>query len=86
MQAYTVASGQVVVIASGRPLSPSQTAMHISATPRFFSSVNLLRVDLPRHGDDHRSLGCPSRQALKLGVSGQTSYALDRIVPRVAAG
>lgn len=31
---------QVVVIASGRPLSPSQAAINTSSTPRFFSSEN----------------------------------------------
>jgi hypothetical protein len=33
-------SSHTVVIASGRPLRPSQTAMQTSATPRFFSSVS----------------------------------------------
>jgi hypothetical protein len=40
MHAWTVVSGQVVVIASGRPLSPSQTVMHTSSTPRFLISVS----------------------------------------------
>jgi len=39
-QVCTAASGQVVVIASGRPFSPSHTTMHTSATPRVFSSVS----------------------------------------------
>src|SRR2546430_15198255 len=41
MHVWTTARGQVASIASGRPLSPSQTTMHTSATPRFLSSVNI---------------------------------------------
>ena len=40
MQACTVAYSQVVVIDSGSPLSPSQTTMHTSSTPRFLISVS----------------------------------------------
>ena len=32
--------GQTAAIASGRPLSPSQTSMHTSSTPRFLISVS----------------------------------------------
>ena len=39
MQACTVASCQTVVTDSGRPLSPSQTTMQTSSTPRFLISV-----------------------------------------------
>lgn len=40
MHACTVADGQQVVIDSGRPFSPSHTAMHTSSTPRFLISVS----------------------------------------------
>ena len=40
MQACTTVSSHTVVIASGRALRPSQTAMHTSWTPRFFNSVS----------------------------------------------
>src|SRR5438552_252942 len=36
----TTALGHTSPIASGRPLSPSQTTMHTSPTPRFLSSVS----------------------------------------------
>jgi len=37
----TVACGQVAVMASGSPLSPSQHTMHTSLTPRLRSSVSI---------------------------------------------
>jgi hypothetical protein len=40
MQVGTTASSQSVAMASGRPLSPSQTVMHTSSTPRFLISVS----------------------------------------------
>src|SRR6478736_5452037 len=40
MHCWTTVSSHTVVIASGRCFSPSQTAMHTSWTPRFFSSVS----------------------------------------------
>ncbi len=39
MQAWTVVSGKAAVIASGKPFNPSTTAIGMSCTPRFFSSV-----------------------------------------------
>jgi hypothetical protein len=41
-----VVSSHTVLMASGSPLSPSQTAMHTSATPRFFSSVSTCNQNL----------------------------------------
>lgn len=38
MQVWTVASGKTAVIASGKPLRPSTTAISRSSTPRFLSS------------------------------------------------
>jgi len=38
----TVASGHVMRIASGSPLSPSQHTISASATPRFLSSVSIV--------------------------------------------
>ena len=40
MHCCTTVSSHTVVIASGNALSPSQTAMQTSCTPRFFSSVS----------------------------------------------
>jgi hypothetical protein len=40
MHCWTTVRSQVVVIASGSPLSPSQTAMSTSSTPRFSGSEN----------------------------------------------
>jgi hypothetical protein len=40
MQVWTTARAQTVVIASGRPLSPSQTVMQTSSSPRFLISVS----------------------------------------------
>ncbi|MBP2217093.1 hypothetical protein H4V95_002284 [Arthrobacter sp. CAN_C5] len=37
MHCCTTVCSQVVLIASGRLLSPSRTAMNTSSTPRFFS-------------------------------------------------
>jgi hypothetical protein len=34
-----VVNSQTLLVVSGSPLSPSQTAMHTLATPRLFSSV-----------------------------------------------
>src|ERR1700678_3005167 len=36
---WTIAFGQIAMTASGRPVRPSQTTMHTSATPRFLISV-----------------------------------------------
>lgn len=38
MQVWTWACGNTVWIASGKPFSPSTTAIGTSCTPRFFSS------------------------------------------------
>src|SRR5829696_159478 len=38
MQVCTTVSGKTALIASGKPLSPSTTAMRISPMPRFLSS------------------------------------------------
>src|SRR6476661_2867194 len=38
MQVWTTASGKTAVIASGKPLRPSTTAIRMSSTPRFLSS------------------------------------------------
>ena len=38
-QVWTIVCGQTVSTASGRPLSPSQTSMSTSSTPRFLISV-----------------------------------------------
>lgn len=38
MQVWTLASGKTAKIASGKPLSPSTTAIRMSSTPRFLSS------------------------------------------------
>src|SRR5207253_5874667 len=38
MQVCTVACGKTAVIASGKPFSPSTTAISTSSTPRFLSS------------------------------------------------
>ena len=46
MHACTTASSHTVVIASGRALRPSQTAMQTSWTPRFFSSVSTCSQNL----------------------------------------
>ena len=40
MHCCTTVRSQVVVIASGKPFSPSHTAISTSSTPRFFSSEN----------------------------------------------
>ena len=40
MQVWVTARGQVAAVASGSPVSPSQTVMHTSATPRVLSSVS----------------------------------------------
>ena len=42
MQACTIVFSQTVPTASGRPLSPSQTSMHTSRTPRFLISDKTL--------------------------------------------
>src|SRR5215212_1363921 len=39
MQVWTWARGNTAVIASGKPFSPSTTAISTSSTPRFFSSA-----------------------------------------------
>jgi hypothetical protein len=64
MHAWTVASSQVVVIASGRPFRPSQTAMQTSCTPRFLISVNTLSQNFARPHRHHppRARGCPARR------------------------
>src|SRR5512135_259774 len=39
MQVWTKASGNTAWMASGKPFSPSTTAISTSSTPRFFNSV-----------------------------------------------
>jgi hypothetical protein len=39
MQVWTWVCGNTAVIASGKPFNPSTTAMSMSSTPRFLSSV-----------------------------------------------
>ena len=39
MQVWTTAFGKTAMMASGKPFSPSTTAIKISAMPRFFSSI-----------------------------------------------
>jgi len=39
MHVCTIVFSQTVLTASGRPLSPSQTTMQMSRTPRFLISV-----------------------------------------------
>ncbi len=46
MQVCTTVCGQVPLIASGSPLSPSQTAMSTSRILRFFSSVSTCAQNL----------------------------------------
>jgi hypothetical protein len=40
MHVWVTVRGQTAVMASGSPVSPSQTTISTSATPRFFSSVS----------------------------------------------
>jgi hypothetical protein len=40
MQVWVIAAGHTVAMASGRPVRPSQTTMHTSATPRFLTSAS----------------------------------------------
>lgn len=46
MHCCTTVRSHVVLIASGSPFSPSQTAMNTSSTPRFFNSVNTCSQNL----------------------------------------
>jgi hypothetical protein len=51
----------VTVIASGRPVSPSQQTMHTSATPRDFSSLRTVSqnlADSPVAGPTHKPSIC----------------------------
>jgi hypothetical protein len=45
MQVWPVASGNTAVIASGKPLRPSTTAINTSSTPRFFGSLSETWLD-----------------------------------------
>ena len=77
MHCCTTVSSHTVVIASGRPLSPSQTAMHTSATPRFFSSVSTLQPEL-------RALAAvagPQPQDVAFPGHGDPDGHVDRFVP-----
>jgi hypothetical protein len=76
MQACTVVSSQTVLMASGSPLSPSQTAMHTSATPRFFSSASTLQ---PKLGS-LAAVAEPQAQDVALTVDGDPDHHIDRFV------
>ncbi len=47
MQVWTWARGKTAVMASGKPFRPSTTAMRMSSTPRFLSSVITRSQNLP---------------------------------------
>ena len=62
MQVWVMACGQVAAMASGKPLRPSQTTMHTSLTPRFFSSVSTCSRPRahPRRSHPHRRTHRPT--------------------------
>src|SRR6476646_8744659 len=81
----TIACGQVTVIASGRPVSPSQHTMHTSATPRDFNSESTVSqnlLDSPVEGPTHRpsTFFAPSQSIPIASYTGRLATTPSRIL------
>src|SRR4051812_22925323 len=77
MHCWTTVSSHTVVIASGRPLSPSQTAMHTSATPRF----SRLGQDLQPELGAPPAVAGPQAEDVAFPGHGDPDDHVDRLVP-----
>src|SRR6056297_2220950 len=75
MHVWTMASGKAAVIASGKPFSPSTTAIRMSWTPPVLQLVHHRQPELGAF-----VLGEPQAQNLTLAVAGDAKSHVDSLV------